>query len=193
MAFEITWMVGFIWCFFLKYPASIHSLFLRRCVPNKGADYVAVTAPAQTVDLHYQNRRMTKLLSCMEKAFRTVLSFLYSDENLRGRVTFCKVRTDANTGSRHFYFRMRRYILDATTSDKFVPGSWNVSQDATIGLWLDASYLHQGLSQEEASQRLGIVGPNVLDLKKPTIVSSIVIIPLLLSAILCNSPTARRP
>lgn len=29
MAFEITWMVGFVWCFFLKYPVSIHSLFLR--------------------------------------------------------------------------------------------------------------------------------------------------------------------
>ena len=29
MAFEITWMVGFGWCFFLKYPVSIHSLFLR--------------------------------------------------------------------------------------------------------------------------------------------------------------------
>ena len=35
MAFEIVWMVGFVWFFFLKYPASIHSLFLRRCLPEE--------------------------------------------------------------------------------------------------------------------------------------------------------------
>jgi hypothetical protein len=29
MAFEIVWMVGFVWCFFLKFPGSIYHLFLR--------------------------------------------------------------------------------------------------------------------------------------------------------------------
>ena len=29
LAFVIVWMVGFFWCFFLKFPASIYSLFLR--------------------------------------------------------------------------------------------------------------------------------------------------------------------
>ncbi len=29
LAFEMTWMVGFVWCFFLKFPGNIHSLFLR--------------------------------------------------------------------------------------------------------------------------------------------------------------------
>ena len=29
LAFEIVWMVGFVWCFFLKFPESIYSLFLR--------------------------------------------------------------------------------------------------------------------------------------------------------------------
>lgn len=43
----------------------------------------------------------------------------------------------------------------------------------TIGRWLDRSYLYEGLSHEEASIRRGIVGPNVLDLKKPTILMSI--------------------
>lgn len=177
MAFEITWMLGFVWCFFLKYPASIHSLFLRRCVPED-ANYVAVTAPIQTVDAHYKNKLIVKLLSSGGTAFRMVLSFLYSDKSqhpvqgMHNKVTFCKVRVDAKTGSRYFYFHMRRYILDAT-SNIFIPGSWNVSQDTTIGQWLDTSYLYQGLSEVEASKRLGIVGPNVLDLKKPTILSSI--------------------
>jgi hypothetical protein len=29
MAFEIVWMVGFVWSFFIKAPGNIHSLFLR--------------------------------------------------------------------------------------------------------------------------------------------------------------------
>jgi hypothetical protein len=29
MAFEIVWMVGFVWSYFLKYPTSIYSIFLR--------------------------------------------------------------------------------------------------------------------------------------------------------------------
>jgi hypothetical protein len=38
---------------------------------------------------------------------------------------------------------------------------------------LNKNYMHKGLTTEESSKRLGIVGPNVLDLKKPTIVGSI--------------------
>ena len=176
-AFEIVWMAGVVWCFFLKYPVSIHSLFLRRCLPNESG-YVAVSAPVQNVDTHYQTKRIVKLLSSMESVFRRVLSFLYSDVSRhpaigsRMKVTLCKVREDKKTGSRYFYFRMRRYILDETEK-KFIPGRWNANEEPTIGEWLDKSCMHQGLSHEEASKRLAIVGPNVLDLKKPTIIQSI--------------------
>jgi hypothetical protein len=103
---------------------------------------------------------------------------LYSDtsqnraEDLHIEVTYCKVGLDGRTGSRYFNFRFRRYIHDAALN-KFIPGCWNAQQDAPIREWLDSSYLHRGLSNEEAAKRLGIVGPNVLELKKPTIVSSI--------------------
>jgi hypothetical protein len=50
-AFEIVWMVGFIWCFASKkYPASIRSLFLRRC-PLDRASRVALVAPTQDIDV----------------------------------------------------------------------------------------------------------------------------------------------
>jgi hypothetical protein len=29
MAFEIVWMVGFVWSFFIMAPGSIHAMFLR--------------------------------------------------------------------------------------------------------------------------------------------------------------------
>ena len=33
--------------------------------------------------------------------------------------------------------------------------------------------MHQGLTAEESTRRLGVVGPNILDLKKPTVIGSI--------------------
>ena len=58
MAFEIVWTIGFLWCFFLKYPYSIRSLFLRRCL-HEEATYIAVSAPIHVVDTHYQNKWIT--------------------------------------------------------------------------------------------------------------------------------------
>ncbi len=130
--------------------------------------------------------------------FTTVLSFLFSDASQRGKgsstsVTFCRVRIDKKTGTRYFYFRFRRFVYDAA-SYKFMYGSWDVQEgqpiaggsngsyygedaqpgrSVTIGEWLDSSYLHQGLCNDEAVKRRGIVGPNVLELKKPTVIGSI--------------------
>ncbi|KAL3816680.1 hypothetical protein ACHAXA_003870 [Cyclostephanos tholiformis] len=151
MAFEIVWMVGFVWCFFLKFPESIYSLFLRS--------------------------KSNAIIASLTGFFTSVLSFIFSNRSQRGEgsktsVTFCKVRVDSNTGTRYFYFRFRRFIYDAALNS-FVTGSWDVQEGANIGAWLDSSYLHQGLSEDEAVKRLGIVGPNVLKLKKPTIIGSI--------------------
>jgi hypothetical protein len=109
---------------------------------------------------------------------RSALAVVFSDESLRSfqgwqyKVTFCKVQTDTKTGTRYFYFRFRRYIYN-NDLNRFIPGFFDVNRDTAYGGWLDKSYLHQGLTQEEAVKRLGIVGPNVLDLKKPTLISAI--------------------
>jgi hypothetical protein len=202
MAFEVTWMVGYCWCLFLKYPSNIHSLLLRSksictfynilhefrthtdhpvclkgCVPRE-ASYIAVVAPVQTIDSDYENKYIAHALSSMG-IFQSALSFLYSDNSLhpaakgvKNTVTFCKVRLDARTGSRYFYFRFRRYIFDGSCN-KFIPGSCDVTQNTTICQWLDTSYLHQGLSCREAAKRLGIVGPNELNLREPSVLSCI--------------------
>ena len=118
-------------------------------------------------------------MSIVVPAMQKALLVSYSDKSqnpakgLHNEVTYCSVRVDGKTGSRYFYFRFRRYIYDSG-SNKFIPGCWNVQQDTAIRDWLDSSYLYQGLSKDEAVKRLGIVGPNVLELKKPTIFSSII-------------------
>jgi hypothetical protein len=169
-AFEIVWMVGLVWCFFLKYPMTIHSIFLRRCLHNQ-ANYIAVTAPVQDLDAHYKKKWIANLLSRSSSVFLGVMSFLYSDTTRKegNKVTFCKVRVDEGTGSRYFYFRMRRYVYDDVTQ-KFIPGKWEL--DGTIGQWLDESYLREGLSSDEGVKRRGVVGRNVLDLQRPSLFRS---------------------
>lgn len=152
---------------------------LAGCLP-KDSNYVAVTAPVQSIVDNYKNDFIVKLLSTLSRIFHGALSFVYSDtaqrvtHGLHVEVTFCKVKVDTQTSSRYFYFRFRRYIFD-DAQNKFIPGCWDILQDdkRTIGHWLDREYLYEGLSNAEASMRRGIVGPNVLDLKKPTIITSI--------------------
>ena len=133
--------------------------------------------PVKTIDTNYKNNYVVNVIHSTS-ILQNTLAFLYSDETLRStdgwqnKVTYCKVKKDATTGTRYFYFRFRRYIYDETLQ-KFIPGFMDVTQDKSISSWLDKSYLHQGLSHEEATRRLGVVGPNVLDLKKPTILMSI--------------------
>ena len=105
---------------------------------------------------------------------------MFSDESLHSaakgwqyNVTFCKVETDATTDTRYFYFRFRRYIYDDNLN-KFIPGSFDVTEDTVYGRWLDNSYLPQGPSPEEAKRRRGLVGPTMLDLQKPSLLSNIV-------------------
>ena len=50
----------------------------------------------------------------------------------------------------------------------------DATDDSTIGSWVSKDKMQQGLSAHEATRRLGVVGPNILDLKKPTILGSIV-------------------
>ena len=120
--------------------------------------HIAVSAPVQNVDTHYESKMIVKLLNSLGVSFTSILSFVYSDESQnpstgRNKVTFCKIRVDEKTGSQYFYFRMRRYIY-SEEQKKYIPGCFSVTKDATIGTWLDHSYLHQGLSSEEASKRL---------------------------------------
>jgi hypothetical protein len=97
MAFQIVWMTGFVWCFLLKYPTSIRSLFLRRCLPSD-ATYVAVSAPVRNVDTLYEKKCIVKFLGFLLDGFYGFMDFIYSmksedaDTGLRYKTEYCKVR-----------------------------------------------------------------------------------------------------
>lgn len=171
-------MIGFIWCFLLKYPSSIHALFLRRSL-TQDATYMAVKAPVRKVDTLYKKKKLAKLLEFLTKQLVRLMNFIYSIESndehddTQYRTTYCKVETDPRTATRYFYFRMTRFCYDDSVK-KFIAGRFDVTQDATIGKWLDETHIKNGLTMADSTWRLGLVGANVLECKKPSIFRSII-------------------
>ena len=98
MAFEIVWMTGFVWCFLLKYPSSIKSLFLRRCLPSF-AGYVAVSAPVRAVDTSYEKKCIVNFIWLLLDRFHKVMDAIFSiksegaETGLRYKTEYCKIRT----------------------------------------------------------------------------------------------------
>lgn len=133
-------MVGFFWSFLLKYPASIYSMFLRRCLPMN-ATHVAVTAPVKRIDTLYEQTRIANCFGVIQRSICRVLNCIFSlESNQTGvecKTTYCEVISgevfsekfislfilrenshfyavlfllDPRTATRYFYFRMRRYV-----------------------------------------------------------------------------------
>jgi len=180
--FEVIWVVGFFWSFALKWPSSIHSIFLRRCTFDQ-ADYVAVFAPSKEQVENFTDAgraaaaastyigRIRNAMSFMFSWINSVMAFVFSDitrPDVRGGFTFCPVMRDADDGGRSFYYRLRRYNFDAD-SGMYVPGRKELG--TTIGDYLE---LKNGLDSSSVREARAVVGPNRIDMKRPTFIGSLV-------------------
>jgi hypothetical protein len=131
-AFLMSWMVGFVWTFALRWPHSIPSLFFRRCVLRQ-ADYVKVFVPEQKrEDLKRDPTYITFLKHFLGSAFDIMggfMAFLFSDSargKVQGSYHYCLVEVDTD-GSRYFFFNFRRYNLDEETG-VYAPGGTSMLQ-----------------------------------------------------------------
>jgi Cation transporter/ATPase, N-terminus len=175
-AFILVWMIGIVWCFAFRYPSTgVQSLFLRRCDIRESA-YVAVVAPIKTASssnhqnnhdasISWQSRWAAQLWAPLDTVLRTIFSYPYDRPGLE--TVFCPVTVDAATHTRSILHRMRRYVYD-DECNCFIPCSMSVG--TTFG---DLLKQVGGLSTEEASQRLGRQGPNVIPLPEPSVVGSL--------------------
>jgi Cation transporter/ATPase, N-terminus len=175
-AFIMVWMIGIAWCFAFRYPSTgVQSLFLRRCDIRESA-YVAVVAPIKTASsnrssnqddksVSWQSRWAARLWAPLDMVLRTIFSYPYDRPGLE--TVFCPVTVDAATGTRSILHRMRRYVYDED-SNCFIPCSMSVG--TTFG---DLLKQVSGLSAEQASERLGRQGPNVIPLPEPSVVGSL--------------------
>lgn len=200
MAFEIVWMVGLPWTFAFCYPSSIRDLFLRRCA-LADASFVAVEAPlkqmsegsggsaaaapgtAATTNREWGAFAMGAFWAPVDFCLRSLFSYPHSRAGYE--TVFCPVTTDAVTGKRGLYFRLRRYVYAPSTKTSngnaeevddspdnclmsFQQGKVDVG--VTLGDFLNQAH---GLTLEEARDRYGLSGPNSIPIKKPTVLGCI--------------------
>jgi hypothetical protein len=171
LAFEVVWMVGITWCFCFQYPISVRTLLLRKCT-IASATYVAVAAPLMAMKVNTSNNEKAglgdmlgvKMWAPVDYLLRTIFS--YPHRRHGQETTFCLIKKERET--RFFYHRMRRYVYDESKG-MFVPSFFSVG--TTIG---DLFRQIGGLSSDDASQRICLLGPNVIPISKPTILGSIV-------------------
>lgn len=177
-AFVITWMVGFVWSFSLKWPHSIQSIFLRRCRLEE-ATHVAVCVPKTTAaadnEVTYDANYIAGLRSFFagfSHYINYVMAFIYSDVDAHGFTAskdgiyqYCQVRSNS-AGGRYFVFLFRRYNLNDVESSEevlvFIPGVLNVGMMIS-----DISAAAVGLSVAEVEKRHNVVGQNIIEMQKP--------------------------
>jgi Cation transporter/ATPase, N-terminus len=190
--FVIVWMTGLPFTLAFRYPANgIQSLFLRKCAIDK-ASHIAVVSPnrhnttasasqpaaagacsgAKVVSSSpYLQLVSAYIWLPFDVTLRTVFSY-YHDRDGTTTTKLCPVTTDPTTGTKGFYHNMRRYVspkqLSSEDAGDYVPGYFSVG--STI-----ADFLQQtsGLRTSDVEERMGLVGPNVISMKKPTVLKSL--------------------
>ena len=165
LAFIIAWCVTAFWLFTLKFPHSISSLFLRRCDFFE-ATHIAILAPVESPDLYTTQdppyiKCLQRFIAGVVNGVQSAFGFFYSEMPTLGEIKYCKVMND--DGLRYIYFRLRRYIYDEETSS-FIAGCCDTPTSA---------FSIEGLSEKEATKRIRLVGPNVIQIAKPNVMHSV--------------------
>jgi predicted P-type ATPase len=168
-------VIGFFWTFAMKFPHSVQSLHLRRCVLDAATHVaIAVTDPEAddnevTFEFTYIHG-LRRFFSSFFQAVSDVMTFLFSDKNTfgcprssNGRFTMVPVLTDADDGStRYIVFRFRRYNL---CENLFVPG---MLQDLNYVKDIVAADSSSGLAASQIKAKRRVVGENSITMEKPS-------------------------
>ena len=168
--FVIVWSVGFTWCFALKWPYSIQSLFWRRCNLDE-ADHVAFfqeLATAPTVSSKGESsmlwRMMVPFFENISSGFTTVMSTIFSDKEYwhfkEGTFIYAPVKTTGD-GTRYLVFSLQRYNFD-TNSQTFLPATWSIG--TTLG---ELAAHEEGMTTKDRDERVHQVGLNAIEMHKP--------------------------
>jgi E1-E2 ATPase/Cation transporter/ATPase, N-terminus len=184
-AFEITWSIGFVYTLLFKWPYSIRSIFYKQCRLHEATQVCVYTLnqakveqqealpEAATTSKSSDESYIARMKGYMESATSVgnkVMSFMCCMPlHSEGRMVYLPVQTAAGPGGsgggggvKYFCHEFRRYNYNAET-DAFEAGQLPVVH--TIGDVLQAK---AGLTTEQVEQRLRIVGPNVIEMKRPS-------------------------
>jgi hypothetical protein len=167
-AFIMVWMVGLPWTMAFRYVrAGSHTLFLRRCSLGD-ATHVAIFSQIKepdNTDRKFSEQLALRIWAPLGKVLAATFSYPYAV--VGQEVVFCEVLRDSRASAPAIYHHMRRYVFD-TSREAFEPVHVHVG--TTLG---DFVRNGAGLSSMEADQRRGTVGPNTLNVARPTVLSSL--------------------
>jgi hypothetical protein len=181
-AFIVIWSVGFAWCLCLKWPHSIQSLFLRRCVLSEATHVGIFLKRTAERDVPAAYRKpgscctafLSSIVDHTWQCIRFFMSLLFSDRDCYhcrpdGTYQICPVHREADS-SRFIVLLLRRYNYghnDESNSMMFVSNKYKVG--GTIRDLQIAGGSETGLAVEEVDQRLRLVGPNSIEMPKPVV------------------------
>ena len=171
----IVWSVGFCWCFALKWPTSIHSLFWRRCTLDQATVVALFQQRESTATSREASSAMSTILCCptldlfMRKfwvTWNTVWATIFSDmdgyqSRSDGSFAYAPVKKyNQDDTTRFVVFQLRRYNFESA-EEGFVRAV--LEDEAAVAL----GGVHEGLTSKAAQERLQKVGPNAFDMKEP--------------------------
>jgi Cation transporter/ATPase, N-terminus len=177
--FIVVWSMGFVWCFTLKWPHTIQSLFLRRCLLYE-ATHVGIFLKRTEKEAPAANKTpggcfgvydfLSLLFARASECIQIFMSLLFSDSDCyhcqpNGTYQICPVQREADY-SRFLVLLFRRYNFDDESS-MFVSGKYPVGE--TISDLQAAGSSETGLAATDVEQRLRVVGPNSIEMPKPVV------------------------
>jgi hypothetical protein len=174
--FIVVWSIGLVWCFTLKWPYSIQSLFLRRCMLYE-ATHVGIFMKLTEKEAPAANKTsggcvdfLSLLFARAAEWIRIFMSILFSDSDCyhwqpNSSYMIVPVQRESDY-SRFIVLLFRRYQFD-NESSMFVSGNFTVGQ--TINDLQDAGNSETGLAAADVEQRLRVIGPNSIEVHKPVV------------------------
>jgi hypothetical protein len=146
------------------WPETIGSLFLRRCKLSE-ATFVAIVAPVRSVESTLPKSRITIICHELVRIGAIPVNvflrfyFSYAEYTSNYETIICPV--DQKTYS--VVHRMARYVYSETDSS-FIPGTIELGKK--IGELLE---MRNGLTNKQAHVHYQLVGPNCVQLPKPSL------------------------
>ena len=198
--FAVVWNTGLIWSFLIKYPQSLSAVFLRRCNLSEATQVAIYHEIQHGPDVPEDDSifpTFQKLIGRLSALARSVLAVVFAGAGERpdpkkAVISYCNVMTNPD-GSRYFVFLYRRYNFDVKRQI-FVPGVWETGKtfveiapqgiepidpmERALERGMEDTEPTKyrvngtGLSKLEVKERHRAVGPNFIDMTKPSFISS---------------------
>lgn len=171
----IIWNFGALFFFVVKYSPVLRYHFRTSCsLADATTVRIWMTKKTEVASVDPNLLKMHHCNQAFEQCLARIFAFIFSDVNnptVEGRFFYANVMVDAQ-GVRSIFHHFKKYVYTETSS---------TFEEAEIRLGAgpkptlaDLHNCAKGLTEEEANRRISLVGPNVVDLPKPSVIAEFI-------------------